>query len=153
MPAHMIPMEDRLANYMPVPEAGCWLWQGTTGSKGYGLIKIAKRMDGAHRASWRLHRGPIPDGLSVLHKCDTRSCINPEHLFLGTHDENMKDMVSKGRSIRNPGELNGASKITAEDVISIRLDARSHNLIAADYGISRSSVGLIKNRINWSHIE
>ena len=87
-------------NYIPEPNSGCWIWIGATAHKGYGTIrsdiKPFKPM-GAHRASWILHNGPIGDGLHVLHKCDIAACVNPKHLFLGTHKENMKDMILKNR--------------------------------------------------------
>lgn len=77
-------------------DGGCWLWRGALDDKGYGRIKIAKGMRLAHRISWLLKKGPIGD-LNVLHKCDNPACVNPDHLFLGTHSDNMKDCWAKGR--------------------------------------------------------
>lgn len=71
----------------------CWLWQASTNSDGYGQFQLYGRPWRAHRASWTLHIGPIPEGLHVLHSCDTPLCINPSHLRLGTHQENMQDRV------------------------------------------------------------
>lgn len=80
---------------------GCWLWNGQIGKRGYGMIGVPKRygprIQYAHRVSWRLHRGEIPDGLSVLHRCDNPKCVNPDHLFLGTAGDNIRDCVAKGR--------------------------------------------------------
>jgi hypothetical protein len=77
---------------------GCWEWQGANNGKGYGCFgKEGSRPYYAHRFSWELHAGPIPDGLFVLHRCDNRRCVNPEHLFLGTQGDNMRDMIAKGR--------------------------------------------------------
>jgi hypothetical protein len=83
---------------MPVPESGCWIWTGgCTGAKHrYGIcIRFGERL--AHRVSWRAFRGAIPVGLFVLHKCDTPSCVNPDHLWLGTIGDNTRDMYAKGR--------------------------------------------------------
>ncbi len=87
--------------YTAEPNTGCWLWTGSRNQKGYGWSRIqgiSTRM--AHRISWLLHRGDIPEGVLVCHKCDTPSCVNPDHLFLGTQKDNLLDMSRKGRSYR-----------------------------------------------------
>jgi hypothetical protein len=87
-----------LENYAAVPEAGCWLWLGGWNTEGYGKVsKHGKMVVQAHRMFYEIHKGPIPSGMLVCHKCDTPSCVNPEHLFLGNHVENALDMVRKGR--------------------------------------------------------
>lgn len=76
----------------------CWMWTGTKAPTGYGCLTFSKKIRLAHRLSWELYHGQIPGGLFVLHKCDNRICVNPNHLFLGTQRDNMLDMIKKGRS-------------------------------------------------------
>lgn len=83
--------------YEMVPECGCWIWTAAT-HQGYGEICYKGKKETAHRVSWELHNGPIPHGLWVLHRCDTRECVNPKHLFLGTQLDNIADCVKKGRN-------------------------------------------------------
>ena len=78
-------------------QLGCWEWIGTITNEGYGVFGVEGGFSSAHRFSWKIHYGDIPDGLLVLHKCDNRKCVNPEHLFLGTHQDNMRDKIAKGR--------------------------------------------------------
>lgn len=112
--------------FTPEPMSGCWLWTAALDHNGYGLIgsggKHGTNLQ-AHRVSWELHCGPIPDGQCVLHRCDTPSCVNPDHLFLGTQIENLLDMTQKGRRAPMPvtdGEANGRAKLTEADVFKIR---------------------------------
>ncbi len=99
-------------SYIPVPESGCWLWTAHVGKTGYGSICYKKKRTGSHRMSWMIHNGDIPEGLLVLHQCDTRSCVNPDHLFLGTYKDNAQDCIKKGRDNRLCGEDNHNSKLT-----------------------------------------
>jgi hypothetical protein len=139
--------------FIPEPNSGCWLWTASVNHKGYGEIGVrASRIDVAHRVSWRLHRGPIPDGLLVLHKCDVRCCVNPDHLFLGTNDDNMEDMRRKGRARGFKGEMNCRCRLTAGQVLAIRADRRLQREIAADYGVLPNHISNIKNRVVWSHL-
>jgi hypothetical protein len=99
----MRPAIDRfMARVSPEPNTGCWLWTGSL-SGAYGRFSFTRENEQrAHRASWVLFRGPIPDSMHVCHKCDNPPCVNPDHLFLGTHTDNMADMARKGHVNRNP---------------------------------------------------
>lgn len=92
------PLSERLwALIMPEPNSGCWLWMGWLHKDDYGCLRYHGRRILAHRASWMAYRGPIPSDKCVLHKCDVPQCVNPDHLFLGTHIDNMEDMKNKNR--------------------------------------------------------
>lgn len=117
-----------------VTETGCLLWGGCWGHKGYGYLTIQQLCRRAHRMMWYAYRGDIPDGLFVLHKCDTPCCINLDHLWLGTHEENMADMDRKGRR-RAWGQR--YPKIPDEKVRAIRAGPKPTKEIAKKYGISR----------------
>lgn len=90
---------------IPEPNSGCWLWLGGTNAKGYAHFKYDNVQRRANRFSWEAHKGPIPDGLHVLHSCDNRLCVNPDHLFLGTNQDNVDDKIKKGRAGQNAQAL------------------------------------------------
>ena len=133
---------------------GCWEWTAGTTS-GYGLMYIHGRPVKAHRLSWMLHNGPIPDGLFVCHHCDTPRCIRPDHLFLGTAADNCHDRDRKGRFKPLRGAANGAAKLTEQDVIEIRrlyAEGMSQRKIARQFGVSEFPVYEIVNRKSWTNI-
>jgi hypothetical protein len=105
----------------------------------------------AHRFSYLTYIGPIPDGLQVLHKCDNPPCINPDHLFLGTHKDNMADMADKGRANGGApkGERHGRTHLAKADVLAIRSDPRPGRVIAREYGMSKSAIYYIKSGETW----
>jgi hypothetical protein len=138
----------------------CWLWTACKNQNGYGQIRVRPKIYLAHRASWLIYRGDIPDGMNVLHKCDTPACVNPEHLFIGTMADNSKDMVEKRRH-HSHGHSNympkgkkhhhyeRGFKITREQAIKIRLDSRKQSEIAREYGVDQSLISKIKHNFVW----
>jgi len=83
---------------------GCWQWIAASRGNGYGCMKVNRKVIDAHRLSWEIHFGKIPDGLLVCHTCDNKKCVNPAHLFLGTHSDNMQDCLKKGRLVTPKGD-------------------------------------------------
>lgn len=147
--------------FSPEPMSGCWLWTGADdGNKAagrrYGVFRFASRTAmKAHRASWTLYRGDIPQGLQVLHGCDMACCVNPDHLFLGTQLDNVADCVAKGRRGKlgaGKGELHPESKLTTAQVLAIHADARPPVAVAADYGVSRATIHHIRKGVSWRHL-
>lgn len=130
---------------------GCWLWTASKNSKGYGQFKYKGKMTGSHRVAWILTNGEIPEGLCVLHKCDTPACCNPRHLFLGTQCDNMQDMYDKKRK-NNEGVRNGRSKLTENMVLAIRQDPRPRNIVGLEYGMSPNQISAIVLKRCWTHV-
>lgn len=135
----------------PEPMSGCWLWNGTYAHTGYGQIRINGTVYGAHRLSYELHVGAIPTGMSILHKCDNRACVNPGHLYAGTQSENMRDMVQRNRSAT--GARNHATKLTPKAVQIIRASQDTDAAIAHRFGVSRPAVRNVRMRRVWRHVE
>lgn len=136
---------------MRLTECGCWIWMGpTTKSTGYGHMAIKGRALRPHRVAYELAHGKIPDGMHVLHRCDIRTCINPDHLFLGTHKENMRDMAQKHRAAA--GTQNGSAKLNPRQVSEIRGSLLPHRRLAELYGVSTGTISNIKRMKNWRHV-
>ena len=139
--------------YIPVTEAGCWLWTAYVSTAGYGTIQIdARNHILAHRASWEIHRGAIPDGMRVCHKCDVRCCVNPSHLFLGTQSDNIRDAVQKGRFTGPRGERQWLAKLAIETVREIKLSKEAGRALAKRIGVSFSTISDIRRGRTWKHV-
>lgn len=151
---------------------GCWEWVGARNPNGYGNHHAQGRTRKAHRVSWEMEYGPIPEGMLVLHRCDNPPCVRPDHLFLGTQRDNLRDAIAKGRwnspkrvrsyavtaqklSARSgpSGESNPNARLTAAEVASIRTryasGLESQSRIAADYGITQVNVSHIVRGLSW----
>lgn len=135
----------------------CWEWQGFISQDGYGETSYKSKTIRAHRLSWILERGDIPNGLCVLHACDNRKCVNPEHLFLGTREENCQDMRNKNRHVIPVGSHNGKSKLSEEQVVSIRQmyanGGWTHRSLGEYFGVNHSTIGFVLRNEAWRHVK
>lgn len=132
----------------------CWLWQGARSGE-YGGGWYNGKKEGAHRVSYMLFVGEIPEGLDVLHSCDTPLCVNPKHLSAGTHQKNIQESFDKGRRKILRGEQIGVSKLTADKVIQIwklRNSGLTRRQIAEQFGVSSVTVTHIASGKTWRHV-
>lgn len=146
---------ERFHKKYVVQDNGCWIWNGGTRPNGKGVLYGRHHLDngkgaGAHRFSYSIEYGEIPEGMYVCHKCDTPLCVNPDHLFIGTHKENMKDMVEKNRSFKGRGEhKKSISKLTNKQAEEIRKMSSSQSEIAKIFGVSQTTIGRIKRGVSY----
>lgn len=133
---------------------GCWHWTGCLKDTGYGVLSLGAREISAHRFSYTIHKGEIPAGFNVCHTCDNRGCVNPDHLFLGTHADNVQDMVQKGRQRCNPrrGEEHKRHKLTGAEVLEIFESSGPADVVAQQYGVSATLVWNIRKKRTWKHL-
>ncbi len=137
----------------PEPNTGCWLWGGAVSGNGYGRFWYDSKNSMAYRVSYLINKGPIPKGLFVCHHCDQPSCVNPDHLFLGTHKDNMNDRDSKGRNGYQKGEVNGNSKLKEAQIIEIRNSSLSHTELGIMYGVAPEHIAGIRKGKTWKHLK
>lgn len=141
------------AKFKKLRKGKCWEWTAYRSKLGYGQFGWEGRtVIAAHRASWILHMGAIPRGLFVLHRCDNRACVNPDHLFLGTQQENIADMVAKGRQGGAKGARNSGAKLTRDDVITIRRSSDTNLQLAEAFGVASCTIWRARTGRKWRHI-
>jgi hypothetical protein len=146
---------ERFWRKVRLDQDGCWEWLGAKNGYGYGICKVGKKNVGAHRVSWELHFGPVPEGLAVLHHCDNRPCVRPNHLFIGTWAMNARDRDLKGRNVSPRGERHWKATLTEDQVRELR---RRYSFgerladMASEYGISPAHASDIVTRKGWRHV-
>jgi hypothetical protein len=139
----------------PYEPTQCWMFEHLLSDGGYGRLKVAGKMIHAHRLSWEIHRGPIPEGMLVLHKCiATRPCVNPDHLYVGSQQDNIDDVYRQGRQNPVRGEKAPWAVLTEAQVLEIKplKGIVSSKELADKYKCSRSAIHHIWYGYNWKHL-
>ena len=147
-----MPASNWQENYIPEPNSGCWIWLGAVSNWGYGVVYPLGRRGKQHRAHrliYELHRGPIPNDLLACHKCDNTQCVNPDHIFLGTHSENAQDRSKKGRNADQKGEKGNNSRLDWSDVKAIRASNLSNKALATLFSVNASQISRIRSGKRW----
>lgn len=149
---HGLTVKERFFKYVKKTD-GCWLWIGGL-VNGYGQIRVNGKPELAHRVSWQLNNGDVPEGKYVLHKCDVPRCVNPEHLYVGDQYDNMDDMWSRGRAKPGHvcGETHGCSKLTEELVKMIRNSDLSPKELCNQLNLSHTTISDVKLKKTWKHV-
>jgi len=157
IPPKYTSLPDRFWSKVDEPnENGCWLWNACKSASGYGLFLLDGKMERSHRLSIADAKGEIPAGMYALHKCDNPPCVWPDHLYVGTPQDNMDDKVRRGRDRAAKGEEQGFSKLTEAQVREMRRAYKgggvTQEALGEKYGITQTSTSRIVNRKLWSHI-
>lgn len=141
--------ERLLKGYEEDQTTGCWNWIKYRDRDGYGNIAVKSKPMQAHRASYQVFVGPLEPSLFICHTCDNPSCINPDHLYQGTHKQNQKDKQNRQRIV---GEKHPYAKLKDTDILKIRNSDLSQEKLGKIYNVTQAHVGRIKRNLNWSHI-
>ena len=152
-------LEERFWRYVLKTE-DCWIWTGgSKNQKGYCLIQVGGKGSKhilAHRLSYTIHHGAIPDGMVIMHSCDNPGCVNPAHLKAGTQSENIIEAFNKGRKVCIPplhfGEKHWSAKLNEELVRYIRVSDKTPTMLSKELGVGRQSIAKAKQRKTWQHI-
>lgn len=142
-----VPMDDR---YIPVTETGCWIWLGHWNQYGYASTTFKGNTRMAHRVVYEELVGKIPEGMSLCHKCDTRCCVNPSHMFIGTHQDNSDDCMRKMRHTH--GSKSPLAKLTEDDVRFIRSSKESGIYLAKKFGVKPAAISKVRVGRSWTHV-
>jgi len=153
-------VEDRSrfrSRYEPDIKTGCWEWQASRNKDGYGRLKIGRYDELAHRVSYTIHSGSIPQGRIVCHSCDNPGCVNPKHLWLGSCGDNTQDMMRKGRHrcAGSAGDSNPRAVLSEKDamqVIDLIKRGLNNKQIAARFGVAHSTISCIRRGKSWKHL-
>lgn len=145
-------IKEKIIKNICVDENGCWIWQGSKHRQGYGNLSYKRIPSLAHRVSWMVHRGEIPKDMKVCHSCDVTSCVNPEHLFIGTQKNNVEDAISKGKfEKRNMGKRR--NKLVYEQVLEIKKlssEGISRKDIEKKFGVGQTCIAKILQGVSWN---
>lgn len=162
MPKLALPHDERIRRLSEVDsETNCHNFTGQLNADGYGRMMIGSRADGtrrkamAHRVAYEALVGPIPQGLEVCHSCDNRKCVNPDHLFLGTHQENIDDREAKGRNNPPKGEAHSRAKLTEDDVLKMKLlreKGWAYSQLAGEFAVSKATAMRAVKGQTWAFI-
>lgn len=157
-------IERVLDKVIPIPFSGCWIYMGAVNHWGYGIVGTGRRgdpNDRAHRITYKHFRGDIPKGMFVCHTCDVPSCCNPDHMFLGTNQDNVNDMIKKKRNAPPPrnlhvvGSVHPGAKLNEDQVLEIRDLYRKgwiQQTLADHYGVARQTISKIVNNQRFKHV-
>lgn len=141
-------IEDRFFSRFDVVDSGCWQWRAHSDKDGYGILPTNSSSIRAHRLSYEIYKGAIPQGMVVCHKCDNPGCVNPDHLFIGTSKDNAQDALRKGRNYT--GDKNSRARLSWEEVDAIRASTKPYSILAEKYQVSVSTIKDVRRRRTWS---
>lgn len=147
-------LPDRFWRRVDKSAGGCWLWTGGAHEFGHGRYWLNGANRPAHRVIWEARNGHVPDGLFVLHKCDVPSCVNPDHLFVGTQDDNMRDKTEKGRQYRPAGDKHHRRRLSSIQVVEIRRRlslGESGASLARSFGVNPNTIYNIAANRTWTN--